>query len=85
VFRDNWNEADTEARRHLSEDAIYIHPFDGQDIWNGHATIIDELKEQMKGVKPGLVVCSVGGGGLLAGLILGLQRNNWDDVPGTTV
>ena len=41
---DNWNAADTEARRHLSEDAIYIHPFDGQDIWNGHATIIDELK-----------------------------------------
>jgi len=80
-YGDNWNAADTEARRHLSEDAIYIHPFDGKDIWNGHATIVDELKEQMKGVKPGLVVCSVGGGGLLAGLILGLQKNNWDDVP----
>ena len=116
---ENWNAADSEARRHLTGESIYIHPFDGKEIWNGHATIIDELKgkliipwywmarkimifiirnmvirqyiirkwnlliwkDQMRGQKPGLLVCSVGGGGLLAGLILGLERNGWDDVP----
>ncbi|CAG5096669.1 Oidioi.mRNA.OKI2018_I69.XSR.g14728.t1.cds [Oikopleura dioica] len=44
---ENWNAADNEARRHLTEESIYIHPFDGEDIWNGHATIIDELKGKL--------------------------------------
>ena len=44
---ENWNAADNEARRHLTEESIYIHPFDGKDIWNGHATIIDELKGKL--------------------------------------
>ncbi|MNH26981.1 Phenylserine dehydratase [compost metagenome] len=32
-------------------------------------------------VKPDAVVLSVGGGGLLSGVVEGLKRNGWDDVP----
>ena len=40
--------------------------------------MVDELAEA--GMKPGAVVASVGGGGLLCGVIMGLQRHGWDDV-----
>ena len=35
-------------------------------------------------MKPSLIVCSVGGGGLLAGILEGLEREEngiWEDVP----
>jgi L-serine/L-threonine ammonia-lyase len=41
--------------------------------------MIDEAARS--GVKPDAVVLSVGGGGLLCGVIEGLHRNNWQDVP----
>ena len=74
-----WDEADVYARQ-LAHDthAAYIHPFDDPLIWTGHASIIDELQSQVP--KPDLIVCSVGGGGLLCGIMEGLYRNNWQDV-----
>lgn len=39
-----------------------------------------ELEEDMA-EKPGAVVLSVGGGGLLNGVVEGLRRAGWDDVP----
>ena len=41
--------------------------------------MIDELARQ--GGRPDLVICSVGGGGLLCGVVEGLRRNGWADVP----
>ena len=35
--------------------------------------------------KPDLIILSVGGGGLLAGVIQGLMKNNWEDIPIMTV
>ncbi len=32
-------------------------------------------------VKPDLIVLSVGGGGLLCGILKGMHRNGWQDVP----
>ena len=43
--------------------------------------MIDELKNDLKGEIPSLVVCSVGGGGLLLGVLQGLCKNNWSAVP----
>lgn len=43
----------------------------------GHSSIIDEIKEQMNGVLPDCIIASVGGGGLVLGLIEGLIRHNW--------
>ena len=74
----SWMEADQFLREKvLAKDpnGVYVHPFDHEDVWNGAATIIEELDE-----KPDAVVCSVGGGGLFCGLQLGLERRAWEDV-----
>ncbi|XP_041505288.1 L-serine dehydratase/L-threonine deaminase [Microtus oregoni] len=59
---------------------VYIHPFDDPLIWEGHTSIIKELKETLS-AKPGAIVLSVGGGGLLCGVVQGLQEVGWEDVP----
>jgi L-serine/L-threonine ammonia-lyase len=60
------------------EGAVYIPPFDHPDIWDGNASLIDEAVQQ---AQFDVVVCSVGGGGLLAGVVQGLQRNGLSNVP----
>lgn len=75
-----WDEAHHAALAFAKEtDGAYIHPFDHPTIWSGYATMIAELTKQMD--KPGAVVVSVGGGGLLCGVIEGLQKYGWSDVP----
>jgi L-serine/L-threonine ammonia-lyase len=44
-------------------------------IWRGHSTLIDEALRQTEFDS---VVCAVGGGGLLAGIVAGLRRNGLD-------
>jgi L-serine/L-threonine ammonia-lyase len=75
-----WDETDEFATR-LAEktDALYISPFDHPLIWKGHATLVDEIANLVP--KPDAIVLSVGGGGLLCGVIQGLHANNWQDVP----
>jgi L-serine/L-threonine ammonia-lyase len=75
-----WQQAHTYAVQ-LSEEsnAAYLHPFDHPLIWTGHATLIDEVRQS--GIVPDVVVLSVGGGGLLCGIIEGLRRNDLADVP----
>ena len=75
----NWNEADELARELVAADsaAEYVSPYDDPLLWRGHSSIIDELAEA--GVRPGGIVASVGGGGLLCGLIEGLERHGWQD------
>ncbi|THZ81765.1 tryptophan synthase beta subunit-like PLP-dependent enzyme, partial [Aureobasidium pullulans] len=41
---------------------VFVPPFDHQDIWDGNATVMQEIASQL-GDKPDVVVCSVGGGG----------------------
>ena len=75
---ESWAEADEFLRKEiLANDpgGIYVPPFDHQNVWDGAASIIEELVD-----KPDAVVCSVGGGGLFCGLQLGLERNGWGDV-----
>lgn len=59
--------------------AYFLHPFDHPTLWEGHSTIVDELVEQTG--KPDAIVLSVGGGGLFNGVVQGLDRNGWGDVP----
>ena len=80
VFGTVWDEAHAYATRLAEETgSAYVHPFDDPAVWQGHSTIIDELLEDS--VKPGMIVVSVGGGGLLCGLVEGLHRVGWADVP----
>ncbi|KAJ5788346.1 hypothetical protein N7457_003336 [Penicillium paradoxum] len=67
---------------------IALHPFDNQPIWEGNGTIIDELETQLppittpedkiayndRALPLDAILCSVGGGGLLNGLVMGLEK-----------
>lgn len=75
----SWQEANQHAQGLLQPGDAFIHPFDDPLLWTGHASMIDEVAQG--GVKPDAVVLSVGGGGLLSGVVEGLQRNGWHDVP----
>jgi L-serine/L-threonine ammonia-lyase len=61
-----------------SHNAAYVHPFDHPLIWEGHSTMIEELSDS--NIKPKNIVLSVGGGGLLLGVLCGLEKLNWRDV-----
>lgn len=69
----NYDEARDRAIALAEEsNAFFVPPFDHPLIWEGHSTLIDEALRQTEFDS---VVCSVGGGGLLAGIVAGLQRN----------
>ncbi|KAH0541544.1 hypothetical protein GP486_008708 [Trichoglossum hirsutum] len=78
---ETWKEADTYLRGELlpqDQGGIYVPPFDHPDIWSGNATVIEEIVTQMRedideGALPDVLVCSVGGGGLLNGLVQGIE------------
>lgn len=75
-----WDEAHAHALTLArAQGAVYVHPFDDPLLWEGHATLIDEVVAA--GVRFDAVVCSVGGGGLLAGIVEGLHRNGLTNVP----
>ncbi|MFT3814391.1 MAG: pyridoxal-phosphate dependent enzyme [Acidovorax sp.] len=79
VYGASWMEANARALELMTPADAFIHPFDDPLLWEGHATMVDELARQ--GGRPDLVICSVGGGGLLCGVVQGLQRNGWGGVP----
>jgi L-serine/L-threonine ammonia-lyase len=69
----SWQEANDFALSMLSDGDAFIHPFDDPLVWRGHSTIIDEVVEDQ--LRPDLVVLSVGGGGLMSGVVEGLRRH----------
>jgi len=76
-----WDEANQEALRLCEQpQAVYIPPFDHPDIWDGNGSVIDEAAQQLPDGFD-VVICAVGGGGLLAGVVQGLQRNGLQNVP----
>ncbi len=80
VFGAAFDEAFAHARVLADQsNAVLIHPFDDPLLWEGHATLVDEVVAA--GASFDVVVTSVGGGGLLAGIVAGLRRNGLHDVP----
>lgn len=75
----SWQEANERALEAVDAEAAFIHPFDDPLLWTGHATMIDETVRA--GVSFDAVMLSVGGGGLMAGVAEGLERNGLGDVP----
>ncbi|EON97572.1 putative l-serine dehydratase protein [Phaeoacremonium minimum UCRPA7] len=82
----NWAAADRHLREELlvnhdpKSKGVYVPPFDHPDIWEGAATLVEELTRQVDAPIDG-IVCNVGGGGLLCGIMEGLEglksRNSW--------
>jgi L-serine/L-threonine ammonia-lyase len=79
VYGASWQEANELAQSMLTSTDAFIHPFDNPLLWQGHASMIDEVAAT--DLKPDAVILSVGGGGLMCGVIEGLRRNHWADVP----
>ncbi|MEE4165824.1 MAG: pyridoxal-phosphate dependent enzyme, partial [Desulfocapsaceae bacterium] len=76
---ESWQESHSHALRMTDSEHILIHPFDDPLLWSGHASMIDEVAQG--GLQPDGVILSVGGGGLLCGVVEGLRRNNMTGVP----
>ncbi|XP_070698446.1 serine dehydratase-like [Pempheris klunzingeri] len=78
-----WDDANAEALRlSETEGLTYVPPFDHPLLWQGHASMIAEVAASLgPGERPGAVLLSVGGGGLLCGVIQGLKDAGWTGVP----
>jgi len=88
LYGNVWDEANEKALTIATEpDVAYIHPFDDSEVWEGHASIIREISDhyknhvEQKTFKPDLIITVVGGGGLLCGIIRGLDEVGWNKVP----
>lgn len=63
---------------------VYVPPFDHEDIWEGNASVMREISEQLAmeadgcgDGRPDVVVCSVGGGGLFNGIMQTIDEKGW--------
>ncbi len=82
VGGDSWDQADQGARGLVreKEGAVYVHPFEGDELVSGHSGLVDELYDQFAGsAREGgenidAIICSVGGGGLIRGIIQGALK-----------
>jgi len=61
-------------------DAVVLSTSDDPALWKGHSSMVKEMKSQLHH-PPDAIFCSVGGGGLIGGILLGCQSVAWDDVP----
>lgn len=75
----SWIEAHQRALTLCQGNASYIHPFDDPAVWQGHTSMIEEIARA--GVTFDAVVLSVGGGGLLAGVVQGLHHYGLGNIP----
>ncbi|KAI5121014.1 hypothetical protein M0805_005960 [Coniferiporia weirii] len=64
----------------LEAHAILVPAYDDSLLWEGHGSMVTEIATQLRS-KPSAIFCSVGGGGLLGGIINGCKKVDWDDVP----
>ena len=61
-----------EAKKN-SDGKIFIHPFDNDDIVNGQGTIALEIFQD---IDPDIIICSIGGGGLISGILKYVHDND---------
>lgn len=57
----------------LNHELTFIHPFDDIDVINGHSSISQEIANV---IDPDFIICSIGGGGLVAGQLLHRSNTN---------
>ncbi len=72
---DSWDESNRSALAAAEQNAMtYIHPFDDADVMAGQATIGLEVMQALPRVD--VVVASIGGGGLIAGITSALAQHS---------
>lgn len=78
VHGDVWEQSNDYAIARCREvGAAYIPAFDHPTIWAGNSTVVDEIVDALPNVDA--IVASVGGGGLLMGILTGLERHDRQD------
>lgn len=82
-----WDHANQHAmdfvKANKDDHASLVHPFNHPEIWQGHSSLVHELKQDLE-EPPSAIILSVGGGGLLCGVIQGLHDIGWTNVPVVT-
>ncbi|HSX60173.1 MAG TPA: pyridoxal-phosphate dependent enzyme [Tahibacter sp.] len=74
-----WDEANAVALKLAQAPGVaFIPPFDDPLLWQGHASLVEELAQQCEEA-PDAILVAVGGGGLLLGVLEGLRRVGWRD------
>lgn len=59
---------------------VLIPAYDDPVIWEGYSSMVREIARQLPdAVKPDTLFCSVGGGGLAGGIMVGCKNVGWDD------
>ena len=85
VSGENWNAADAVVRNMVASDAsgktAYIPPYEHELLWTGHSSVIDEIYSDprlnsIEQQPSSTIILSVGGGGLLCGVLEGLERHH---------
>ncbi|XP_067015262.2 L-serine dehydratase/L-threonine deaminase isoform X2 [Anabrus simplex] len=81
VHGTNFSIANERALQEAEKPGVsFVHAYNHPEIWEGHASIMDEAAAQLPS-KPSVIVLSVGGGGLMSGVLQGLHNVGWADVP----
>jgi L-serine/L-threonine ammonia-lyase len=75
----SWQEAHEMAEAMAENKGALVHPFDHPVLWEGYASLVDEIASS--GIVPDAVIVSVGGGGLYSGVVQGLRGNGLLSVP----
>jgi len=75
----SWQEAHELAETLAKTQGALVHPFDHPVLWEGYASLVDEIITS--GCVPDAMIVSVGGGGLYSGIVEGLRRNGLLSVP----
>ncbi len=67
-----WDDANQLAASIARDTArVYIHPFDNASVMAGQGTLVPEILQQLE---PDLIVASIGGGGLISGILSAVQH-----------
>lgn len=56
---------------------VMVPAYDSPILWSGHSSMVHEIHKQLQ-KEPDAIFCSVGGGGLLGGIILGCKDVGWE-------
>ena len=76
LFGSNFDECLNEAVKSSKQsDKYFIHPYDDYDIINGQGTIAHEVFQELK---PDFIICPIGGGGLISGILKYTRSINLD-------
>jgi len=79
VHGEVWDQANVLALDYARADHVaFVPAFDHPTLWRGHASLVDEILTALPSVDT--LVTAVGGGGLLAGLMVGLDQHDRRDI-----